>query len=86
MLMAFLVSVAGAMDIMRLYVTAKNVSRKNLNGHAWCWALMQLNSWAHYGRSSIMDAAIDEFTINLAITIIVMVCALALLGGKDYER
>lgn len=30
--------------------------------------------------------AIDEFTINLAITIIVMVCALALVGGKDDER
>lgn len=29
-----------------------------------------------------MDTAIDEFTINLAITIIVMVCALALIGGK----
>lgn len=29
-----------------------------------------------------MKAAIDEFTINLAITIIVMVCALALVGGK----
>lgn len=28
-----------------------------------------------------MDTAI-EFTINLAITIIVMVCALALVGGK----
>ncbi len=33
-----------------------------------------------------MNTAIDEFTINLAITIIVMVCALALLGGKDDER
>lgn len=33
-----------------------------------------------------MDAAIDEFTINLAITIIVMVCALALVGGKNDER
>lgn len=83
MLMAFLVSAAGTMDVMRLYVTAKNVSRKNLNGHAWCWALMQLNSWAHYGRSSIMDAAIDEFTINLAIKIIVMVCALALVRGEN---
>lgn len=30
-----------------------------------------------------MDAAIDEFTINLSITIIVMVCALALLGGTN---
>lgn len=30
-----------------------------------------------------MDAAIDEFTINLAITIIVMVCALALVRGED---
>lgn len=30
-----------------------------------------------------MDAAIDEFTINLAITIIVMVCVLALLGGTN---
>ena len=30
-----------------------------------------------------MDAAIDEFTINLAITIIVMVCTLALLGGTN---
>lgn len=29
-----------------------------------------------------MDTAIDEFTINLAITIIAMVCALALVGGK----
>lgn len=29
-----------------------------------------------------MDTAIDEFIINLAITIIVMVCALALVGGK----
>lgn len=29
-----------------------------------------------------MDTAIDEFTINLAITIIVMVCALALIEGK----
>ena len=33
-----------------------------------------------------MDTAIDEFTINLAITIIVMVCALALVGGKNDER
>lgn len=33
-----------------------------------------------------MDTAIDEFTINLAITIIIMVCALALVGGKDDER
>lgn len=33
-----------------------------------------------------MEAAIDEFTINPAITIIVMVCALALAGGKDDER
>lgn len=33
-----------------------------------------------------MDTAIDEFTINLAITIIVMVCVLALIGGKDDER
>ena len=82
MLMAFLVRAADAMDTMRLYVTAKNASRKNLNGQVWCWALMQPNSWEHYGRSSIMDTAIDEFTINLAITIIVMVCALALVGGK----
>jgi hypothetical protein len=47
---------------------------------------MWLKSWECYGRSSIMDAAIDEFTINLAITIIVMVCALALVGGKNDER
>jgi hypothetical protein len=86
MLMAFRVSAAGAMDIMKSYVIAKNASRKNLNGHAWQWALMWLKSWECYGRSSIMDAAIDEFTINLAITIIVMVCALALVGGKDDER
>ena len=33
-----------------------------------------------------MDTAIDEFTINLAITIIGMVCALALVGEKDDER
>ena len=32
-----------------------------------------------------MDTAI-EFTINLAITIIVMVCALALVGGKNDEQ
>lgn len=31
-----------------------------------------------------MDTA--EFTINLAITIIVMVCVLALVGGKNDER
>lgn len=30
-----------------------------------------------------MDTAIDEFTINLAITIIVMECALALVGGSN---